>query len=147
MSGRCGHLHGWEEKSHSGRSAQLSWTPTLSFRCGGAGEHMADTHDSSPTPSPEMNLPTTMLGTPPVKVWNAPPIVKTTAPLNRVPLRPIASPMRPAASEVTVEHQGGMRWLCVPAKFSKSILNAPISSTETIKPNPPALGSSKYFLK
>jgi len=29
----------------------------------------------------------------PVKVWIAPPIVKTTAPLNRVPLRPIASPM------------------------------------------------------
>jgi hypothetical protein len=66
---------------------------------------MIDTHDSSPTPNPEINLPITMLGMPPVKVWIAPPMVKTTAPLNRVPLRPIASPIRPAASEVTVEHQ------------------------------------------
>jgi len=64
---------------------------------------MTDTHDNSPTPNPEMSLPKTMLGTPAVKVWIAPPMVKTTAPLNRVPLRPIASPMRPAASEVTVE--------------------------------------------
>jgi hypothetical protein len=75
------------------------------------GNHVVDTHESSPTPNPEISLPKTMLGTPPVKVWIAPPIVKTTAPVNRVPLRPIASPMRPAASEVTVEHQGGVRRL------------------------------------
>ena len=71
--------------------------------------HKADTHDNRPTPKPEINLPITMLGTPPVKVWITPPTVKTTAPLNRVPLRPIESPICPAASEVTVEHQNEMR--------------------------------------
>ena len=78
---------------------------------------MVDAHDSRPTPNPEMNLPKTMLGIPPVKVWMAPPMVKTTAPLNRVPLRPIASPMRPAASEVTVEHQKEMRGLWFASGF------------------------------
>lgn len=82
--------------------------------------HMIDTHDSSPTPNPEINLPTTMLGMPPVKVWIAPPRVKTTAPVNRVPLRPIASPMRPAASEVTVEHQSGMSGLGRASEFSRA---------------------------
>jgi hypothetical protein len=76
-----------------------------------------DTHDSRPTPNPEINLPITILGTPPVKVWIAPPMVKTTAPLHRVPLRPIASPMCPAASEVTVEHQNGMRGLRCASDF------------------------------
>lgn len=78
---------------------------------------MTEAHDSRPTPNPEMSLPITMLRIPPVKVWIAPPMVKTTAPLNRVPLRPIASPMRPAASEVTVEHQNGMRGLRSASEF------------------------------
>ena len=99
---------------------------------------MIGTHDSKPTPNPEMNLPKTMLGTPPVKVWMAPPMVKITAPLNKVPLRPIASPMCPAASEVTVEHQKEMKGCSLPADFSRGVLNAPISNTETIKPNSPA---------
>lgn len=89
-----------------------------------------------------------MLGTPPVKVWIAPPMVKTTAPVNSVPLRPIASPMRPAASEVTVEHQSGMRDYSTHAsEVFENVLSAPISSTETIKPSSPAPGSPKYFLK
>jgi hypothetical protein len=108
---------------------------------------MIDTHDNRPTPNPEINLPITMLGMPPVKVWIAPPIVKITAPVNRVPLRPIASPTRPAASEVTVEHQNRMRGLRRASKSVESVLNAPISSTETINPICPARGSSKYFLK
>ena len=112
------------------------------------GSHTLDTHDSSPTPNPEINLPKTMLGTPPVKVWIAPPMVKTTAPVNSVPLRPIASPMRPAASEVTVEHQSGMRDYSTHAsEVFENVLSAPISSTETIKPSSPAPGSPKYFLK
>ena len=32
------------------------------------GNHVSDTHDSNPTPNPEINLPTTILGMPPVKV-------------------------------------------------------------------------------
>lgn len=44
-------------------------------------------------------------------------MVKTTAPLNKVPLRPIASPMRPAASEVTVEHQSGLRGMRRASEF------------------------------
>lgn len=139
-------LRGWAEKSRSGRWVQLSWTPTSFFCCWEVGRHVIDTHDNSPTPNPETNLPTTILGMPPVKVWIAPPMVKTTAPVNRVPLRPIASPMRPAASEVTVEHQCGMRGLRRASEFS-NVLNAPISSTETIMPNSPAVGSPKYSLK
>ena len=74
-------------------------------------------------------------------------MVKTTAPLKSVPLRPIASPMRPAASDVTAAYQSGIRSWSVPASRSKGSLNAPISNTETIKPNSPAPGSWKYFLK
>jgi hypothetical protein len=33
------------------------------------------------------------------------------------------------------------------AIFSKGVLSAPISRTDTIKPSSPALGSSKYSLK
>ena len=58
-----------------------------------------------------------MLAIPPVKVWIAPPMVKTTAPVHRVPLRPIASPTRPAASEVTMGHQTGMRGLRRASEF------------------------------
>jgi hypothetical protein len=60
------------------------------------------THDSSPTPNPLTNLPTTMVLYPTVKVWIAPPIVKITAPPNSVPFLPMMSPIRPAAIEVTV---------------------------------------------
>ena len=35
----------------------------------------------------------------------------------------------------------------MPADFLKGVLSAPISSTDTIRPSSPALGSSKYSLK
>ena len=140
---RMGYLRGLVEKFRSGRSAQSSWTQGHSSM----GDHGISTHDSSPTPNPEINLPKTMLGIPPVKVWIAPPTVKITAPVNRVPLRPIKSPMRPAASDVTVEHQNGMRGLRRASEIFESVLSAPISSTDTIKPNSPAPGSLKYSLK
>jgi len=113
---RSGYLHGLVEKFRSGKSAQSSWTQRyFSMR-----DHGVSTHDSRPTPNPEINLPKTMLGRPPVKVWIAPPTVKITAPVNRVPLRPIKSPMRPAASEVTVGHQNGMRGSQRARKFSRA---------------------------
>jgi len=111
------------------------------------GDHGKSTHDNSPTPNPEINLPKIMLGIPPVKVWIAPPTVKITAPVNRVPLRPIKSPTRPAASEVTVEHQIWMSGLRRASEFFENVLSAPTSSTDTIKPNSPARGSLKYCLK
>lgn len=48
-----------------------------------------------------MTRPIIIVQKPTVKVWTAPPIVKTTAPMNRVPFRPIMSPTLPAATEVT----------------------------------------------
>lgn len=59
-------------------------------------------YDSKPTPKPLIVLPRTIIGIPVVNVWIAPPIAKTTAPINRVPLRPSKSPTRPAATDVTV---------------------------------------------
>lgn len=59
------------------------------------------THESKPTPSPEMTRPITMTQKPEVKVWMAPPTAKTTAPLKSVPLLPMISPTCPAAMDVT----------------------------------------------
>jgi hypothetical protein len=58
-------------------------------------------HDRSPTPSPLITRPMTISTKPVVKVCTAPPIPKTTAPANRVPLLPIMSPICPAAIDVT----------------------------------------------
>jgi len=63
---------------------------------------MEITDESKPTPSPLVIRPKTIVQNPIVNVWIAPPIVNITAPANRVPFRPIASPTRPAATEVTV---------------------------------------------
>jgi hypothetical protein len=61
------------------------------------------TYDSSPTPRPLMIRPRTRIVNEGVNACVAPPIVNTSAPMNSVPLRPIMSPTRPAAREVTIE--------------------------------------------
>lgn len=62
------------------------------------------THDSKPTPKPAMIRPMTMTQKPEVNVWMAPPKAKTSAPMKSVPLRPMMSPMRPAATDVTARY-------------------------------------------
>ena len=57
-------------------------------------------HERRPTPNPLIRRPNIIVQNPVVKVWIKPPIVNTTAPTKRVPLRPIRSPTRPAAMEV-----------------------------------------------
>lgn len=58
-------------------------------------------YERSPTPHPLITLPAIIVQNPTVNVCTAPPIVNTTAPMNRVPLRPSRSPIVPAAIEVT----------------------------------------------
>lgn len=63
--------------------------------------HREIAHDNKPTPAPLTIRPNTIVQNPLAKVWMSPPTVKTQAPINRVPLRPIISPTLPAAIEVT----------------------------------------------
>lgn len=71
-------------------------------------------HDRSPTPNPLIIRPITMTANPVVNVCTAPPSVKMIAPMKSVPLRPMISPTRPAATLVTVRsgnedrQRGGM---------------------------------------
>jgi len=67
---------------------------------GEEAEEESVTHDNNPTPHPLMILPKTIIPNPFVKVCIAPPIVKTSAPIKRVPFLPIMSPTRPAARDV-----------------------------------------------
>ena len=61
----------WEDvrdlvvKFHSGISARSSWAPISQVSI---AVHEKRTHDNKPTPNPEINLPTTILEIPPVKV-------------------------------------------------------------------------------
>jgi hypothetical protein len=59
------------------------------------------THERSPTPQPLMTRPSTIVQKPTVNVWKMPPMLKMTAPTKSVPLRPMESPILPAAIEVT----------------------------------------------
>jgi len=60
------------------------------------------TDESKPTPSPLVIRPKTIVQNPTVTVWIAPPMVNIMAPANSVPFRPMISPTRPAATEVTI---------------------------------------------
>lgn len=103
-----------------------------------------DTNDNSPTPKPLTIRPTTMIVKPLVKVWIAPPIVKTMAPMNRVPLRPMISPTRPAAM-VVAAHKGQLGQ--VQKHSYVYVPRAPSSSTATIVPTSTAPGAWKYLRK
>jgi hypothetical protein len=71
-------------------------------------------------------------------------MLKTTAPVKSVPLRPIRSPIVPDAREVTVDRSSRKE---VFVYDDHSILNAPISRTATIVPVSTAEGWLKKFLK
>lgn len=90
-----------------------------------------------------MNLPITIDTNPAVKVWIRPPMLNITAPLNRVPFRPIPSPIRPAAIEVTARGQD----VCTRHNLRGNSLKAPISSTATIVPTSIAFGVPKNLIK
>ena len=105
---------------------------------------LTSTNDRRPTPNPATILPTTMIVNPFVNVWIAPPTAKTTAPEKRVPLLPRISPMRPAASDVTMRCYVS----CVPVLCVQTFLpNAPTSSTATMVPTSKADGLLKNLRK
>lgn len=60
----------------------------------------------------------------------APPTVKITAPTHRVPFRPIISPTRPAATDVTFATRSAKD----ANRGTRYVLKAPISSTATMVP-------------
>lgn len=71
---------------------------------GGEDRKKHETHDRRPTPQPLTTRPSTIVQKPKVNVWMTPPMLKMTAPTKSVPFRPMISPIRPAAIEVTVGH-------------------------------------------
>jgi hypothetical protein len=92
--------HDSEVISHSDKLAQLSCVEECLENDRYA---IKRPHDKSPTPSPLITRPKTMILNPVVRVCMDPPMPKITAPANKVPLLPKISPICPAAIDVTCD--------------------------------------------